>query len=154
MFLLMLAAQIRCALPLSRVIETLRPLPVEPVREVGGVQVGLARIRGEPVPVLELAELLGAGRGAPTRLVTLRIGEGAGEGAGARRVALAVDAVLGLAELPLGDLPPLLRESPGLAGLTQLDAELVRVLDAGCLVPPEVWEALGAAGQVGAEERA
>lgn len=86
-FVMCEAAGHRCALPVSSVEETMRPLPVESVEGAPGFVVGVALVRGEPTPVVDLRVLLGgAGEREPARRwVTLR-----GRG---RRVALAVDAV-------------------------------------------------------------
>ena len=45
-----------CALPVGVVIETLRPLPLEPIAGAPAFVTGPAIIRGEPVPVVELVE--------------------------------------------------------------------------------------------------
>jgi purine-binding chemotaxis protein CheW len=136
-----------CALAVGSVDEIMRPLPVDRVARGPSFVAGLSVIRGEAIPVVVLAELLGeadstAFSAASTRFVTLRVG--------ARRVALVVDAVLGvrtLSQAGVSDLPPLFREQT--AGLISqvgtLDAELLLVLRAAQLVPDEVWTALEAA---------
>src|SRR5215468_8425951 len=85
------------ALPIESVVETMRPLPVEPLAGAPSFVLGLAVIRGAAIPVVDVAGE------TPGRFVTLRLG--------ARRIALAVEAVLGLAALEpatLSGLPPLL----------------------------------------------
>jgi purine-binding chemotaxis protein CheW len=124
-----------CALPLEHVVETLRPLPVEPVPGAAPFVLGLAVIRGVPVPVVDSARLLGARDVAQAgRFVTVT--------AGNRRVALAVDCVLGVrAVVPelLHALPPLLHEADTdvIAAIGLLDAELLLVLRSARLLPDE-----------------
>jgi len=125
-----------CALPLDVVIETMRPLPVEPLAGAPGFIAGLAIIRGEPVPVVDAARLLGAEAGAPRRFVTLRVG--------ARPVALAVDAVLGVRMVAadrLSALTPLIGAVAGdaVVAIGTLDAQLLVVLEAARLVPDAVF---------------
>lgn len=122
-----------CALPLIHVLETLRPLPVEPLVDAPAHVLGLARIRGQSLPVVDLAGLLGMPGVAPQRFVTVAVGR--------RRAALAVGEVLGLRELPQGGsepLPPLLREAANepVQAIARLDAELLMVLNGARLLPP------------------
>ena len=132
-----------CGLPLERVIETLRPLPVETVPVPSKVVDGLAIVRGEPVPVLDLGRLLGGVDGLErTRWVTLQIES--------RVVAVAVDEVLGVRQLDkrsLVELPPLLKhaDSELIETVGRLDAALLLVLGSGYLVPEEVRPALASA---------
>ncbi len=123
-----------CGLPVEHVVETFRPLPVDPLGEAPFFVLGLARVRGEATPVLDLARLLNANAEAPfLRYVSLRV-----EG---RRVALAVESVGGLRELDpeqLGSLPPLLSQAaPAVEALGVLDQGLLLVLRAAKLLPPE-----------------
>lgn len=130
-----------CAFPLSGVVEILRPLALSPVSDlpVPPYLLGLAVLRGEPVPVVDLGALLGAGEdAAPRRWVTLRVGE--------RRVALAVEDVLRVApaeEVERRPLPPLLTGAGRSAvdALSSLDGEFLSVLNTARLIPEEVWEA-------------
>ncbi len=128
-----------CGLPLDAVEETLRPLPLRPLASpVVHVQ-GLARIRGDWLPVVDLAGLLGVTAEPPRRHVVVRAGE--------RRVALAVTEVLGLQSLPaekLRALPPLLRdrEHGAVAALAERDDELIAVLDQARLLPDGASAAL------------
>jgi purine-binding chemotaxis protein CheW len=126
-----------CALSVSDVVEVMRPRAIETLAGAPEMVRGLSVIRGAPVPVVDLAKLLGDGEhGLPTRFVTLRTGE--------RNVALSVDAVLGIRDIApaiQSDLPPLMRDArPDLVdAVSTLDAELLLVLKAAKLLPEEVW---------------
>lgn len=135
-------ATVTGALPIEHVIETMRPLPIEPIAGAPDGVLGVAVIRGAAVPVINAARLFGHDGARPTRFVTVRLPS-------ARTAALAVEAVLGVRRLALdvfAELPPLLRGGTGTGGaidrLGTIDDELVVVLRAGRLVPDSVWEAL------------
>jgi purine-binding chemotaxis protein CheW len=130
-----------CAVPLLHVVETMRPLAVEPIAGMPAFVRGVSLIRGLPTPVVDLGVVLGALGGVAERLVTLRLGE--------RQVALAVDAVLGVRDLDLStvqELPPLLRgaQKDIIDAIGMLDDEILMVLRAGWELPDEVWQALAA----------
>ncbi|HEY8946910.1 MAG TPA: chemotaxis protein CheW [Polyangiaceae bacterium] len=113
-----------CALPLSNVIEIMRPLAVEALLGAPPFVLGLSIIRGEATAVVSARRLFGDEDGPPGRFVTLRTGR--------RKVALAVDDVLEVRALDaelLSELPPLLREVEGTLAsrLGALDAELLMV---------------------------
>jgi purine-binding chemotaxis protein CheW len=129
------------AIPVSSVVETLRPLPLEPLANQPAAMLGLSTIRGGPVPVIDAAQLLLAGGrstqpGEAKRLVLLRVGD--------RRVALAVDEVLGVRDLGAARweaLPALLHDAANASVLEvgRLDDELLLVLKAARLVEDDVW---------------
>jgi purine-binding chemotaxis protein CheW len=129
-----------CALPVSKVVEVHRPLPVESVSQAPAAVLGFAIVRGAALPVVDLAVLLGGPSGGPcTRFVIVRAGE--------RRFALSVETVLGIREFAptfWGDLPPLL--GPASAELIEavgaLDAEAILALETGHIVPDTVWDSL------------
>ncbi|HVY29133.1 MAG TPA: chemotaxis protein CheW [Polyangiaceae bacterium] len=134
-----------CALPIAHVLETMRPLPVRPLADLPPFVLGLALIRGWPTPVVDARTLLGGSGARPAgRYVTLRLATD-----DARRVAaLAVDAVLGVADLEeqaLGELPALLKTTRGelIRALGSLDSELLLVLEHSRVLPPEFWPQLG-----------
>lgn len=125
-----------CAFPLEHVVETMRPLPAEPLAGAPRFVRGVSLIRGDPVPVVDAASLLGAEESCPTRFVTVKADD--------RRVAMAVDAVLGVQAIPDGslhDLPPLLDDAIAevISAIGTLDAGLLVVLRSARLVPESVW---------------
>jgi purine-binding chemotaxis protein CheW len=130
-----------CGLPVGLVIETMRPLPVEPLAGMPSFVRGLSVIRGIPTPVVDAGALL-ATRENPgaTRFVTVRAGE--------RQVALAFEAVLGVRSLSaalLKDLPPLFRGAGAelVSAVGTLDAELLIVLRSARILSEEDWRTLG-----------
>jgi purine-binding chemotaxis protein CheW len=129
------------ALPLGDVVEVMRPLPISRLEGVPEFVLGVAVVRGSPVPVLDAAALVGEepGTGKVTRFISLRVGS--------RRAALAVEALVGVHALDAAELkpvPPLLRGAA--AGLPEaiaaLDQQLLLVLGAARLVPAELWRLL------------
>lgn len=139
---LTLVCQIRgalCGLPLAHVVETMRPLPVEPVAGAPAFVLGVAIIRGAPVPVVDAKRVLAGAEVVPVendrparRFVTVD--------AGGRPVALAVDGVVGVRSIPAssrGELPRLLSQAASdvVATIGALDAELLVILQAGHLLP-------------------
>jgi purine-binding chemotaxis protein CheW len=131
-FLLCRAGSNFCALPLDRVAEIMRALPIEPVAGAPRYVCGLSIIRRTPAPIVDIGLLLG---GQPTRagrLIAIRVGS--------RTVALAVDAVIGIRTIvTAGELPPLLREaSEAIAAIGTLDAALLFFLRTARIVPEDL----------------
>jgi len=129
----------RCALRAEGVLETMRPLPIDPVPGVPAFVRGVSIVRGEATPVVDLRALLGAPvEDPPTRLIVVRVADPR-----PRRVGLLVDEVLGLRTLDegvAGDLAPLLRDAARdvVEDLARLDGHLLLLLRAGAIVPSEV----------------
>ncbi|WP_020472197.1 chemotaxis protein CheW [Zavarzinella formosa] len=129
-----------CAIPLAVVAECMRPLPAEPVPGTPPYLLGLAVIRGGPVPVVDLDVLLGGtGDGPRGRYVLLKFGE--------RKLAIAVSEVSGVCQLPdsiLREAPPLLQggDRELMAAVGVRDDQLFFVLRAAKVVPDEVWRVL------------
>jgi purine-binding chemotaxis protein CheW len=134
------AGAVVCALPLEHVLETLRPLPVDALSGTAPFIDGVSIIRGAPVPVIDLARLLGSDSAEPrTRLVIVKVG--------ARRAALAVARVIGVRSLEsaaVADLPPLLSgaNSEIVAAVGSLDARLLLVLETSRMLPDFGWASL------------
>jgi purine-binding chemotaxis protein CheW len=135
------------ALDVRDVRETMRPLPIEPLAGAPAFVLGLAIIRGSPMPVVDAGRLLGSSASSsipsispsPARFVSLKLG--------GRNAALAVDAVLEIRALPaemLANIPPLLGEAGAalVAVIGALDAQLLLVLQTARLVPDSVWNAI------------
>jgi purine-binding chemotaxis protein CheW len=118
----------------------MRPMPLRPIQGTPQCVSGVSVIRGEAIPVVDLRILLGDHRQAtPDRLVTLRVGS--------RHLALAVEGVLGIRQVPdsvFSALPPLLRSSDTqwVDALGALDSELLVLLQAGRILPDELWEGM------------
>jgi two-component system, chemotaxis family, sensor kinase CheA len=89
---------------------------------------GVVYLRGQPVPVLRLREVLGApGRAGHESLVILRHGS--------RRAGVAVDQLVGRCEAVIRPLGPLLRTARGILGSTILGSGRVAlVLDVAALL--------------------
>lgn len=68
--------ELLCALALCDVVETIRPLPVQPLAGTADVLLGVSVIRGLAVPVIDTARLLGAAAERPCRFVTTRTEQG------------------------------------------------------------------------------
>ena len=129
-----------CAIPVASVIETLRPLPLDPLPGAPDFVLGVSLIRGRPTPVLSGSRLLGAGV-APSarRLVALRSGN--------RSVALAVDETVGVREIAdsaVADAPlfPSRAKGTAIAAVATLDRDLLIVLESARLVPDHVWTSI------------
>lgn len=139
-FLICRCNQRLCALPLAHVAETMRPLPVESIPDMPPFLLGVSIIRGALVPVVNVAQLVGAtSHDEPARYVTLKVDE--------RQVALAVEGVVGVRELPpasVDEIPPLLRDSGSdlISAITTLDAELLVVLQGARLISEPVWRTI------------
>ena len=132
-----------CALPVDRVAEIMRPLPISPVSGMPEFLLGLSIVRGEPVPVVDAGALLNGSAAHPARLVTMAVG--------GRVIGLAVEQVIGIRPIgpaALSALPPLLHNAAGDAveAIRALDGELVLLLDTARLIPEAVLDELIAAG--------
>lgn len=128
-----------CALGLEYVVEVMRPLPVRRLEGTDAFLCGVSVVRGIPVPVISVATLLGGDGGYASRFVTVKGNRGP--------AALAVDAVLGVREIPAGaehELSPLFAGSRAqpVTALATLDAEVLVLLHHARLVPDEVWAVL------------
>jgi len=138
-------------LPIAAVVETMRPLPVRPAPGAPPFLLGVAIIRGEPLPVIDLGALLTASpakQETAGRFVTIRTF--------ALRVSLAVSTVVGVREIDtdaLAATPQLLSQAlpEQVERLGVLDGETLAVLGTARLLPDSVLTALGQGeGQRGA----
>lgn len=124
-----------CAIPLDGVSEVMRPRPLLPLPDRPAFTLGAAVVRGEVVPVVDLAGFLGLAPEPPRRYISVRTGSGTA-------VVAAAD-VLGVQwfdDDAFEALPPLLQPSGSDAPLRALavhDRQLYMLLDAGRLLPSE-----------------
>jgi len=124
-----------CAVPIAQVSETMRALPIEAVAGAPPGVLGVAVIRGAPVPVVDLGYVLGGTASQFKFFITIK--------ADARTIALAVDAVVGIRLIGAQTykaLPPLLRDAANetITGIAARDAALTLLLSASRIVSPEV----------------
>lgn len=124
-----------CALPLTHVVETMRPLPVRPMPGRPPFMAGLSLVRGAPLPVVSGARLIGENAGPPSRFVTLQVGS--------RQVVLAVQEVVGIRAMDadlLHGLPPLLAgaQDDTVTTIGALDSEFLWLLDAAKMIPADL----------------
>jgi|ERR1043165_2932851 purine-binding chemotaxis protein CheW len=131
------------AIPLQQVVEVMRPLPAQALTAMPPAILGLATIRGHPIPVVELSCIVtGHAASRISRYVLLRTGAN-----NARQAALAVERIEGISELGsahLAEMPPLFSASHAetVSALGTLDAQLLLVLHASRFVPEDVWKQL------------
>jgi purine-binding chemotaxis protein CheW len=120
------------AIPVSQVREVITLGEVTPVPGAQPDVLGIRNLRGQILPVIDLAKVLRVTRAA--QAVLLMIAEAGGQLAG-----LAIDEVSGVADLPE---PNADADSALLAGSLLLDGELIGVVDM-----PRVVGALAEAGR-------
>ena len=124
--LLVQAGEYVCALPLRSVRRVLRALTIHPLPGATDELKGLAEFAGEPLPVLELARLVGAPPGAnPSYPVTIVVWVGPQD---ARELAgLAADAALEVAEVQLTSV--VAGDGGFILGEALVDGAVVRVVN-------------------------
>jgi purine-binding chemotaxis protein CheW len=130
---------IACAIPIAHVVETMRPLPIEPLGDAPRFIRGVAIIRGAPTVVVDTARMLGLEGAAPTRFVTVRAGD--------RTLALTFDEVFDvrrIARATLATLPPLLRATAADAidAIGTTDDSLLVLLETARTITHEQWASL------------
>ena len=118
------------ALPVTKVLEVAELGDLTPVPGSPPSVIGVCNLRGQVIPVLSLATLLGLGDEKPERIVVVDAGE--------RCAGLAVDAVVDVGELPEASEQV---DSPCLTAAALVDGLLVGMLDADAILssvaPPE-----------------
>lgn len=124
--LLVQAGEYVCALPLRSVRRVLRALTVHPLPGASDELKGLAEFAGEPLPVLELARLVGAPPGAkPAHPVTIVVWVGPQENR--ELVGLAADAALEVSEVQLTSV--VAGDGGFILGEALVDGVVVRVVN-------------------------
>lgn len=124
--LLVRSGEYLCALPLSSVRRVVRALAVRPLPGSAEELKGLAEFAGEPLPVVDLARLVGAPQGAnpeyPVTVVAWAGPEDARE-----LIGLAADSALEVVQLPPQSV--VAGEGGVIFGEASVDGEPVRVLN-------------------------
>lgn len=111
------------ALPVERVLEVAELGALTPVPGSSPQIIGVCNLRGQVVPVMALASMLGLVAQDSDRIVVAELGE--------RRAGLAVDAVLDVGELPEASEQV---DSPYLTGAALVHGVLVGILDADAIL--------------------
>ena len=112
------------ALPVDSVLEVAELGEVAPVPGAPAEVLGVRNLRGQVIPVIDLAALFGLANDAPFgRIVVTEDDDGS--------AGLAVEAVLDVTDLPD---PPEESDSPYLAGAALIDGTLVGVVDVGAVL--------------------
>jgi chemotaxis signal transduction protein len=124
--LLVQAGQHLCALPLGQLRRVERALVAHPLPGGAPALLGLAEFAGEPLPLVELAQLIDAPPGA-TPACPVTVIAWAGPPASRECVGLAVDAALHIVEL--ADEAVAGRSFGVVRGEASIAGRLVRVLD-------------------------
>jgi purine-binding chemotaxis protein CheW len=118
-----------CAFELAHIVEVMRPLPIRPIAGTPHFVSGVAVIRGESTPVVDLARLLSGVARPVQRFVTLAGGRYA--------AALAVEEVVGVCPVDeWHELSPVLDvvDEQVIEALGTFDAQPLLMLDAGRIV--------------------
>jgi purine-binding chemotaxis protein CheW len=132
-----------CALPLDRVNEIMRVLPIKLISDVPPYVAGVCIMRGAPVPVVDVGLLVGSRATDFQRLISVRTD--------GRTIALAVERIHGISGFDARQfdrLPPLLRDAGAdvISAIGTLDAELLLLLRVARIVPDDVLARLDVEG--------
>jgi purine-binding chemotaxis protein CheW len=111
------------ALPVGTVLEVVELGELTPVPGSPSEVVGVFNLRGQVIPVIDLAAMLDLRAEEPERIVVVELEESS--------AGLAVDAVIDVGELPEASEQV---DSPYLAGAVLLDGGLVGILDAAAIL--------------------
>jgi purine-binding chemotaxis protein CheW len=134
--LIVRAADRLCGLPLTSVVEIMRPLPVQELAGLPAYLCGLAVIRGEPTAVVDVSTLL-------TGVSDTRVGRFLSMRSTGKPFVLAVEAVLGTGVVDAGTaraLPELLEPARDLVdSVATLGKELLTVLKSSDGFGDELW---------------
>lgn len=121
--LLVRTGEVLCAIPIDQVRRVVRALRVSAVPDAAPELLGVAEYSGEPVVVLDLAQLVDAPpAGTPEFPITVVTRSGDDE-----LIGLAADEALRFVEVPASDA--LVSTSGPVAGEVVLDGQAVRLLD-------------------------
>jgi purine-binding chemotaxis protein CheW len=106
------------ALPVAEALEVIELGTVDPVPGAPAATLGVRAVRGQPLPVFDLAQLIGGGGGTPSQIVVTQHRSG--------HVGLAVDEVLDVTELPSDHADV---DADAIRSSVLVDGTLVGVLD-------------------------
>jgi chemotaxis signal transduction protein len=106
------------ALPVAETLEVIELGAVDAVPGAPAAVLGVRAVRGQPLPVFDLAHLIGGGRSAPAQIVVTQHRSG--------QVGLAVDEVLDVTELPSDHSEV---DADAIRSSVLVDGTLVGVLD-------------------------
>jgi purine-binding chemotaxis protein CheW len=112
----------RYAVPIGNVREVADVGEVAPVPGAPAGVLGVRNLRGQVLPVIDLAAVLGVAAEGPRRLLVAEDGD--------RRAGLAVDLVTDVETLPTAEEEA---SAPHLSGAALIDGELVGVVDVAAL---------------------
>lgn len=132
------AGPLLCALRLDEVIETMRPLAVQPLAGTPAFVSGICIMRGVPAPVVDAARLLGGVEAEVSRFVAVRTERGP--------VAFATGVIHGVQPISAGSASrheALLGDARSrlIAAVATIGTEPVLLVQSMRLVPDEVWAA-------------
>lgn len=133
------AGSLLCALGLDQIIETMRPLAVQPLAGTPAFVQGLCVMRGVPTPVVHVARLVGGGDAPVSRFVAVKTGR--------TPMAFATGPVLGIRHVTPDDSTdapagPRNVSVPVVTGVGAIDTEPLVFLDGAAVLPDEVWSAV------------
>jgi purine-binding chemotaxis protein CheW len=111
------------ALPVDRVLEVAELGDLTPVPGSPSEILGVRNLRGQVIPVLSLATVLGLSAEDPLRIVVVELGD--------RRAGLAVDAIVDVGDLPD---PSEQVDSPYMVAAALVDGALVGFLDTDAIL--------------------
>ena len=111
------------ALPVDRVLEVAELGDLTPVPGSPSEILGVRNLRGQVIPVLSLATVLGLPAEDPLRIVVVELGD--------RRAGLAADAIVDVGDLPD---PSEQVDSPFMVAAALVDGTLVGFLDADAIL--------------------
>jgi chemotaxis signal transduction protein len=124
--LLVRAGDYVCALPIKSVRRVMRALTIHPLPGASPELKGLAEFAGEPLPILDLARLVGAPPGASPPF-PITIVAWAGPPAARESVGLAADSALEVVEVPFGAVA--VADGGFVVGEASVGGRVVRVLN-------------------------
>jgi purine-binding chemotaxis protein CheW len=107
----------------DRVLEVAELGDVTPLPGAPPEVMGVCNLRGQVIPVMDLARVLDLPQGEPERIVVAELGK--------RRAGLAVDAVIDVGELPEASEQV---DSPFMTGAVLIEGVLVGMLDADAVL--------------------